>query len=101
MVAMLPPCLAAHAPPNRELARLCATSFSVEIENTPLSPGFHQPKFMLYDRKTDPYMHVSHFRQVMARHRHNDALMCLVFPSSLDELGLKWFERLPEESIKR
>ncbi|XP_028058130.1 uncharacterized protein LOC114262001 [Camellia sinensis] len=37
----------------------------------------------------------------MAGHRRNDALMCLIFPSSLGELDLKWFERLPEESIER
>ncbi|XP_028126006.1 uncharacterized protein LOC114322790, partial [Camellia sinensis] len=36
----------------------------------------------------------------MAAHRRNDALMCLIFPASLGELGLKWFERLPEESIE-
>lgn len=27
--------------------------------------------------------------------------MCLIFPSTLGELGSKWFGRLPEESIKR
>ncbi|XP_028096793.1 uncharacterized protein LOC114296669 [Camellia sinensis] len=93
------PCLAAHAPPDRELARLSATLFSAEIKNTLLPPEFRQPKFTLYDGKIDPYMHVSHFRQVTVGHRGNDALMCLVFPLSLGELGLKWFERLPEESI--
>ncbi|XP_028052244.1 uncharacterized protein LOC114256762 [Camellia sinensis] len=36
----------------------------------------------------------------MAGHRCNDALMCLIFLASLGELGLKWFERLPEGSIK-
>ncbi|XP_028053006.1 uncharacterized protein LOC114257442 [Camellia sinensis] len=36
----------------------------------------------------------------MAGHRRNDALMCLIFPASLGELGLKWFERLPEGSIE-
>ncbi|XP_028113692.1 uncharacterized protein LOC114311722 [Camellia sinensis] len=36
----------------------------------------------------------------MVGHGQNDALMCLVFPSSLGELGLKWFKRLPEESIE-
>ncbi|XP_028122195.1 uncharacterized protein LOC114319392 [Camellia sinensis] len=84
---------------DRELARLTATPLSPEIESTALPAGFHQPKFTRYDGKTDPYMHVSHYRQVMAGYRHNDALMCLIFPVSLGELGLKWFERLPERSI--
>ncbi|XP_028118136.1 uncharacterized protein LOC114315724 [Camellia sinensis] len=37
----------------------------------------------------------------MASYRRNNALTCLIFPSSLDELGLKWFERMLEESIER
>ncbi|KAF5933204.1 hypothetical protein HYC85_029375 [Camellia sinensis] len=98
---MPPPRLVALLLVDSDLARLSATPFSVEIETTPLPAGFHQPKFTLYDGKTDPYMHVSHFLQVMAGHRRNDALMCLIFPSSLGELGLKWFERLPEGSIER
>ncbi|XP_028097756.1 uncharacterized protein LOC114297522 [Camellia sinensis] len=36
----------------------------------------------------------------MAGHQRNNALICLIFPASLGELGLKWFERLPEESIE-
>lgn len=100
-VGMPPPHQAAPFLVDSDLARLSATPFSLEIETTPLLAGFHQPKFTLYDEKTDPYMHVSHFRQVMAGHRWNDALMCLIFPSSLGELSLKWFERLPEGSIER
>ena len=86
---------------DTDLARLSATPFSVDIETAPLPAGFHQPKYTLNDGKLDPYMHVSHFRQVMVGHRRNDALMYLIFPSSLGELGLKWFDRLPEGSIER
>ncbi|CAL5410301.1 unnamed protein product [Camellia sinensis] len=99
-VAMPAPRVVDPALMDKELARLTATPLSPEIKGTPLPAGFHQPKFTLYDGKTDPYMHVSHYRQVMAGHRHNDALMCLIFPASLGELGLKWFERFPEGSIE-
>ncbi|XP_028102510.1 uncharacterized protein LOC114301741 [Camellia sinensis] len=92
--------MVAPAPIDRELARLTATPLSLEIESTPLPTRFHQPKFTLYNSKTDPYMHVSHYRQMMAGHRRNDALMCLIFLVSLGELGLKWFERLPRGSIE-
>ncbi|XP_028065542.1 uncharacterized protein LOC114268559 [Camellia sinensis] len=85
---------------DRELARFTTTPLSPEIESMPLPVGFHQPKFTLYDGKMDQYMHVSHDWQVMARHRRNDALLCLIFPTSLGELGLKWFKRLPKGSIK-
>ncbi|XP_028115624.1 uncharacterized protein LOC114313436 [Camellia sinensis] len=36
----------------------------------------------------------------MARHRCNDTLICLIFPTSLGELVLKWFKSLPEGSIE-
>ncbi|CAL5354547.1 unnamed protein product [Camellia sinensis] len=99
-VAMSAPRVVAPALVDKDLARLTAAPLSPEIENTPLSARFHQPKFTLYDGETDPYMHARHYRQVMAGHQRNDALMCLIFPASLGEMGLKWFERLPEGSIE-
>lgn len=92
-VIMPPPRSVVPVPLDKDLARLSATPFSLEIETTLLPASFHQPKFMLYD--------ISHFRQVMAGYKCNDALMCLIFPSNLGELGLKWFERLSEDSIER
>ena len=58
-VAMPAPKVMAPALVDKELARLTATPLSPEIESTPLPAGFHQPKFTLYDGKTDSYMHVS------------------------------------------
>ena len=57
------------------------------------------PRFTLYDRKSDPKSHVSHVRKMMALWNHMDALMCCVFPLSLGDLGLKWFDKLPVGSI--
>ena len=57
---------------------------------------FKFPKFNLYNEKSDPRLHIIHFRQVMARWNHLDALMCKVFASSLGNLGLKWFDKLFE-----
>ena len=36
----------------------------------------------------------------MALHNNNDALKCRVFPSSLGEVGLRWFDRLEHRSIR-
>ncbi|XP_028115620.1 uncharacterized protein LOC114313433 [Camellia sinensis] len=99
-VAMLVPRIMAPAPMGRELARFTATPLSPEIESMPLPTGFHQPKFTVYDGKMDQYMRMNNYSQVMAPHRRNGALMCLIFTASLGELGLKWFERLLEESIE-
>ena len=61
---------------------------------------FVLPRFILYDGKSDPRSHISHVRQMMALLNHLDALMCRVFPSSLGDLRLKWFNQLLVGSIK-
>ncbi|GFS40490.1 hypothetical protein Acr_00g0068850 [Actinidia rufa] len=76
------------------------TPFSREIEGMDPPEKFVPPRFTLYDGKSDPRSHVSHVRQMMALWNHMDALMCRVFLSSLGDLGLKWFDRLPPGSIE-
>ncbi|GFZ19811.1 hypothetical protein Acr_28g0005160 [Actinidia rufa] len=61
---------------------------------------FTPSRFMLYDGKSDPRSHVSHVRQIMALWNHMNALMCLVFHSSLRDFGLKWFDKLLVGSIE-
>ncbi len=43
--------------------------------------------------------HLSHYRQSMALYNGNDAFMCKIFPSSLGEVTLRWFDRLEHGSI--
>ena len=43
--------------------------------------------------------HVSHFNQRMVIHSRNEALMCKVFPSSLNPVAMRWFDGLEEGSI--
>ena len=43
--------------------------------------------------------HVSHYIQMMSLYTYNDALMCKVFPSSLDSTALRWFNGLRKGSI--
>ena len=54
----------------------------------------------MYDGKSDPVGHLSRYRQAMALHNSNNALMCRVFPSSLGEVGLRWFDHLKQGSIR-
>uniref|UniRef100_A0A2N9I3J5 Uncharacterized protein n=1 Tax=Fagus sylvatica TaxID=28930 RepID=A0A2N9I3J5_FAGSY len=48
---------------------------------------------------TDPVSHLSHYRRSMALHNGNDILMCHIFPSSLGDVALRWFDRLEHGSI--
>ncbi|XP_028076624.1 uncharacterized protein LOC114278726 [Camellia sinensis] len=60
---------------------------------------FTPPKFTSYDGKSDPLTHISHYKQMMSLWNRDEALMCKVFPSSLGETRLRWFDRLPAGSI--
>ncbi|GFZ07044.1 hypothetical protein Acr_18g0012140 [Actinidia rufa] len=85
---------------QREATSRYQTSFSREIKGLDPLEKFMPPRFPLYDGKSNPRSHVSHIRQMMALWNHIDALMCRVFPSSLMDLRLKWFDKLPTGLIE-
>ena len=53
----------------------------------------------MYNGRTDPVEHVSHFNQRMAVHPKNEALMCKVFLSNLRPVAMRWFDDLGAGSI--
>ena len=53
----------------------------------------------MYNGRTDPIEHVSQFKQKMAVHSQDEALMCRVFPSSLGPIPRRWFDGLRTNSI--
>ena len=53
----------------------------------------------MYNGRTDPMEHASHFKQRMVVHSRNEALMCKFFPSSLGLVAIRWFDGLGESSI--
>nr|CAN62122.1 hypothetical protein VITISV_016419 [Vitis vinifera] len=61
--------------------------------------GFLVPKFSTYDGTSDPFDHIMHYRQLMTLDIGNDALLCKVFPASLQGQALSWFHRLPPNSV--
>jgi hypothetical protein len=74
--------------------------FSTKIEQAKLQTKFTSSNLTVYNRKSEPVGHLSHYKQEMALYNTNDALMCRVFPSSLREVGLRWFDRLEHGSIR-
>ncbi|KAL6344362.1 hypothetical protein AAG906_039618 [Vitis piasezkii] len=50
--------------------------------------GFLVPKFSTYDGSNDPFDHIMHYRQLMTLDIGNDALLCKVFPASLQGQAL-------------
>ena len=84
---------------NEALSQVPRSPFTWNIEGASLPRRFHQPIFSLYNSRTDPGEHVSHFSQKMAIHSKDEALMCKIFPSSLGPMVMKWFNGLKANSI--
>ena len=79
---------------NEALNQVAKSPFTRRIEGTSLPRRFNQPTFSLYNGRTDPVEHVSHFNQKMAVHSKDEALMCKIFPSSLGPMAMRWFNGL-------
>ena len=53
----------------------------------------------MYNGRIDLVEHVSQFKQKMAVHSQDKALLCRVFPSSLGPMLMRWFDGLRTNSI--
>ena len=84
---------------SRALNHISKSPFTRRIEGGKLSRRFTQPTFTMYNGRTDPVEHVSHFNQRMAIHSKNETLMCKVFPFGLGPVAMRWFDGLQEGSI--
>ena len=84
---------------SRALNQISKSPFTCKIEGGRLPRRFTQPTFTMYNGRTDPVEHVSHFNKRMVVHSKNKALMCKVFPFSLGLVAMRWFDSLGVGSI--
>ena len=84
---------------KKALSQISKSPFTRGIEKAKLPRRFHQPTFVMYNDRIDPVEHVSQFKQKMAIHSQDEALMCRVFPSSLGPMPMRWFDGLRTNSI--
>ncbi|XP_065629003.1 uncharacterized protein LOC136067293 [Quercus suber] len=84
---------------SKALNQISRSPFTCRIEGAKLPRHFNQPTFTIYNGKTDPVEHVSHFNQRMAVYSRDKALMCKVFPSSLRPVAMRWFDNLKADFI--
>ena len=85
---------------SKALLQISKSSFVRRINKARLPHQFSQPTFTIYNGRFDHVEYVSHFIQKMAVHFGNEALVCKVFPSSLEPMAMQWFDALKEGSIK-
>jgi hypothetical protein len=88
-----------HNPVWKQLQQISYSPFSARIKRARLATKFSPPNLVSYDGKSDSMGHLSHYRQSMALYNGNYAFMCRIFPSSLGEVTLRWFDRLEHGSI--
>jgi hypothetical protein len=60
---------------------------------------FPIPRLEIYNGRTDPVTHIGHYQQSMALSQNDDPLMCRLFPSSLGEVAMRWFNQLGTRTI--
>ncbi|RVW83008.1 hypothetical protein CK203_042425 [Vitis vinifera] len=84
---------------NKRLDDMLSTPFCSHIIHYEPPRGFLVPKFSTYDGSSDPFDHIMHYRQLMTLDIGNDALLCKVFPASLQGQTLSWFHRLLPNSV--
>ena len=84
---------------KKVLSQISKSSFTRGIEKAKLPKRFYQPTFTMYNGRTYPIKHVSQFKQKMAVHSQDEALMCKVFLSSLGLMPMRWFDGLKTNSI--
>ena len=79
---------------KKALSQISKSPFTWGTEKAKLPKHFHQPTFAMYNGRTDPVEHVSQFKQKIAIHSQDEALLCRVFPSSLGPMLMRWFDGL-------
>ena len=84
---------------SKTLQQISKSHFVKRINKAKLPHQFSQPTFTIYNGRTDPVEHVSHFNQKMAIHANNEAFIGKVFPSSLGPVAMRWFNALDKGSV--
>ncbi|KAJ9691181.1 hypothetical protein PVL29_013379 [Vitis rotundifolia] len=84
---------------SKRLDDMLSTPFCSHIIHYDPPRGFLVPKFSTYNGSSDPFDHIMHYRQLMTLDIGNDALLCKVFPASLQGQALSWFHRLSPNSV--
>ena len=66
----------------------------------PFPSKFKIPQLESYDGSTNPRSHLAKFCTMMHLHTTIDALLCKVFPITLQDVAQEWYLGLEEGSIK-
>ncbi|XP_058192044.1 uncharacterized protein LOC131309421 [Rhododendron vialii] len=88
-----------QAEDNSKLGKAKASPFVDAIQQERPPDRFVMPKLKRYEAKEDAVAFVCRFRQTMSLHNFSDALMCKIFPLTLSEPIMLWYNQLKPKSI--
>ncbi|GAA0165572.1 hypothetical protein LIER_40007 [Lithospermum erythrorhizon] len=69
------------------------------LRHEPMPKGFRMPKFRTFDGMGDPINHLKVYDSQLSFWANEDDVYVRAFPSSLSGAALKWFHKLPPNSI--
>ncbi|GKV31653.1 hypothetical protein SLEP1_g40325 [Rubroshorea leprosula] len=87
------------APPPHPVADSVPHPLNINIILEPYPAGFKIPQLETYDGTKDPDDHLHAFYSCMQAQNASDALMCKIFPSTLQGNARTWYYSLPPRSI--
>ncbi|GAA0146554.1 hypothetical protein LIER_06480 [Lithospermum erythrorhizon] len=73
--------------------------FSDRLRHAKMPRGFRMPKFKTFSGIGDPSSHLNSFDSQLSFWASDDEVYARAFPSSLSGQALKWFRKLPPNSI--
>ncbi|GAA0157494.1 hypothetical protein LIER_14749 [Lithospermum erythrorhizon] len=73
--------------------------FSERLRHAKMTGGFRMPKFKTFSGFGDPSNHLKSFDSQLSFWASDDEVYARAFPSSLSGQALKWFHKLPSNSI--
>ena len=89
--------------PHQQLNQLSLaykTPFSAEIMSAPQVGKVKGLNIDAYDGTTDPDDHLAAYKHLMYLQGVDDATWCKYFPATLKGVAQKWFNSLPDQSIR-
>ncbi|GKV22103.1 hypothetical protein SLEP1_g31999 [Rubroshorea leprosula] len=87
------------APPPHHNTDSIPHPLNTNITLEPYPAGFKIPQLEIYDGTKDPDNHLHAFYSCMQTQNASDALMCKIFPSTLQGNARTWYYSLPLRSI--
>ncbi|GKV13815.1 hypothetical protein SLEP1_g24790 [Rubroshorea leprosula] len=84
---------------HQQTLDLDSARLNLSITAEPYQERFKIPHLETYDGTGDPDEHLHTYQAIMRIQNANDAMMCKVFPATLQSTAKRWYHKLPRHSI--